>query len=59
MTEITEGAIEILGGLGCMFKQEVEVFVIGENFLICCRWKAANMLESPFCISADTNTINE
>ncbi len=32
MTEITEGAIEILGGLGCMFKQDVEVFVIGEKF---------------------------
>jgi hypothetical protein len=26
MTEITEGAIEILGGLGCMFKQDAEVF---------------------------------
>ncbi len=59
MTEITEGAIEILGGLGCMFKQDVEVFVIGENFRVCCCWKAANMLESPFCISADSTTIKE
>jgi hypothetical protein len=38
--EITEGAIEILGGLGCMFKQDAEVFVIGENFRVCC----SNML---------------
>ena len=46
-------------GLGCMCKQEVEAFVIGENFRVCCCWKDANILESPFCISADTNTIKE
>lgn len=42
-----------------MFKREAEVFVIGENFLICCCCKDANIVESPFCIGVDTNNIKE